>query len=92
MYLRPTYPSRNSWQRRDVEDIVMWVQRLLRSPGYCRKNITSSLLQRYLPNGRNYDIARIRRILTDASLDERTFDYILETVKMDYVAACSAAA
>ena len=92
MYLRPAANSHSSWQRRDIEDIIMWIQRLLRSPGYSRSQVTSSLMQRYLPSGRNYDIAYIRRRIVEAKLDDRTFDYILGTLKMDYQAACSAAA
>ncbi len=91
MYLRPSH-SRNGFMRRDIEDLVMWIKRLVGSPGYERANVTSSLMKRCLPNNKSYDIVRIRKTLVAANLDDRNFDYILETLKSDYYAACSAAA
>ena len=92
MYRRPLAPSRTRWQARDLEDIVMWIQSVLRSPGYRRSAITSSVIQRYMPAGRHYDINTIRRRLQEIRLDDNTFDYIIATLKMDYQAACANAA
>lgn len=96
MFRRPTPPGRNTslYQRRgrDIEDLVIWIQRLLRSPGYQHCDVTSPMLKRHLPRGRSYDISRIRQNLAAARLDDNTFDYLLSTLKMDYHAACSAAA
>lgn len=96
MFRRPTPPGRNSslYQRRgrDIEDLVMWAQRLLRSPGYQYSEVSSPMLKRHLPRSRSYDVGRIRQTLSDARLDDRTFDYLLGSLKMEYHAACSAAA
>lgn len=96
MFRRPTAPSRNAslYQRRgrDIEDLVMWAQRLLRSPGYQHSEVSSPMLKRHLPRSRSYDVGRIRQSLSEARLDDRTFDYLLSSLRMEYQAACSVAA
>ncbi len=95
MYRRSSAPTRSisKWEApRNLDDVLMWIQRLVRSPGYRHRDVTSAMVQRFLPRGRSYDAGQIRQRLRDANLDQSTIDYMLITLRNDYQAACAAAA